>query len=60
MPVHRTGRAILEARVERLEADGEIVVDLKFDGEAVWIITELPRRVEIQPAFAHYETRDAS
>ena len=41
MPVHKTCRQFLLPFVDRLEGDDEIVVDIKFDGHDVWVITEL-------------------
>lgn len=41
LPVHKTCRQFLVGFVDRLEGDDEIVVDIKFDGQDVWVITEL-------------------
>ena len=46
MPVHKTCRQFLVSFVDRLEGDDEIVVDVKFDGADVWVITEL---AEVRP-----------
>ena len=56
MPVRKTSRPLLVPFVDRLEDDGEVVVDIKFDGEIVWVITDVPERGDVFP----YETRDAS